>query len=156
MILSKRNIQAHLPARFEPTPQALAIAKQAIEHLWNERRAERGLTASDDRSGSCKFAALLARDLFGGRLAGNLEHVFTLQKDGRRIDLNDDQADVLELGDKAHRLDCWVLAYAEYRASLSSCRPRAERWSAWAAERITSHTLDPTLHPAEGPPDPRT
>lgn len=138
-ILSKRNVETYYQGRLQATPEAIGVAKQAVQKLWNERLAERGLEAGEGRSGSCKFAALLARDLFGGRLAGNMDHVFVLQRDGARIDLNEDQRDVLELGDRAHRLECEVLSTIDYRESLGSCTERTRRWVAWAEEQLKGH-----------------
>lgn len=135
MIFSKRNIQSYHQGLFEVTDTTLEIAEQAMFHLWNERLAERGLQPNADRAGSCKFAALLARHLFGGRLAGNKDHVFTVHRDGRLIDLNHKQFDVLELGEKAHRLECEVLRAPEYRESLFSCAHRVSRWAEWASHQ---------------------
>ncbi|MBF6615486.1 MAG: hypothetical protein ITG07_02050 [Candidimonas sp.] len=142
MVMSKQDVQRVHEARFEATPAAIEIAKQAMTQLWAERRRERGLPPDAGRAGSCKFAALLARNLFGGRLAGNLNHVFVVSSEGRRIDLNDDQDDVAEMGPAAHSLLCNVLLYAEYRESLSSCTARVDRWTAWAAAQINEQLLN--------------
>jgi len=138
MILTRRNVQQTHIGHFEPTPEAIAIARTAMDHLWHERCHERGESAGD-RAGSCKFAALVARNLFGGRLAGNLNHVFVILPNGQRLDLNDDQPDVVAMGLQAHALLCIVLTHVEYRQSLSSCMARAARWSNWAAQQITEH-----------------
>lgn len=98
-----------------------------MAELWNERRSERDLPPSSDRSGSCKFAALFAREIFGGRLAGNREHVFVILDD-RIIDLNRDQLDVVSMGDKAHIDDQFSIEHPEYRDSLSSCMDRVRKF----------------------------
>ncbi|XLY90499.1 hypothetical protein ACK8QS_22780 (plasmid) [Ectopseudomonas mendocina] len=123
----------------------------AIANLWTERQLERGLVPSDDRSGSCKFAALLARTLFGGRLAGNYDHVFTLQPDGQRVDLNEDQPDAQLLGERAHRLQCAVLATHDYRDSLSSCVPRVERWANGVTSQLQISHSSALMATAERP-----
>ncbi len=103
----------------------LRLANEIMDELWHERNAERGLE-SEDRSGSCKFASLLARSLFGGTLAGNQQHVFVKRK-GKRLDLNEGQQDVLKLGDKAYEEDGSITG-RDYRKSLNSCLPRVNRW----------------------------
>jgi hypothetical protein len=132
MTFSRRNIRSYHQGLFEVTDTTLAIAEQAMTLLWNERLSERGLQPNADRAGSCKFAALLARHLFGGRLAGNKDHVFTVHRDGCLIDLNESQFDILELGEKAHRMECEILSAPEYRESLFSCVSRVTRWADWA------------------------
>ena len=134
--LSKQNVKTYYAGRFEATPEAIGVAKAAVQNLWNERQSERGDELTADRSGSCKFAALIARDLFGGRLAGNHDHVFVVLRDGTRIDLNADQCDVAGLGLRAHRLECAVLSMPGYRESLGSCTERARRWAIWAEDRL--------------------
>lgn len=138
-MLTKRNVETFYQGRIQITPEAIDVAKAAVQQLWSERQRERGLEPSSDRSGSCKYAALLARDLFGGRLAGNMDHVFVLQRDGTRIDLNEDQRDVIELGDRAHRLECFILTEIDYRESLASCTDRTRRWVDWAKEQLKGH-----------------
>lgn len=146
MMMSKRNVETYYQGRFKLTPEAITIAKAAIQNLWNERQEERGDPATSNRAGSCKFAALLARDLFGGRLAGSDDHVFVLQRDGSRLDLNESQPDVIELGERAHRLECHILSDIEYREALTSCTARVKRWVNWAEERLDGHPKpDPVL-----------
>ena len=138
-LISKRSVETYYQGRLQITPEAIQVAKESVQRLWDERRRERELEPTDDRSGSCKFAALLARDLFGGRLAGNNDHVFVLLRDGTRLDLNEDQRDVMELGDRAHRLECDVLSTFDYREALGSCTERTRRWVAWAEEQLAGH-----------------
>ena len=129
-----------LPGRYPVTAELLALAEQAVAHLWNERRAQRGLPPTEDRSGSCKFAALLARELFGGRVAGNLEHVFVL-REGQVIDLNRHQQDVIELDSGAHRACEYTLNHRDYIESLKSCEPRAQRWVCWFDEQMRDRRI---------------
>lgn len=133
------------PGRYPVTPELLALADQAVAHLWNERRAERDLPPAEDRSGSCKFAALLARELFGGRIAGNLEHVFVL-REGEVLDLNRHQRDVAELGSSAHQVCDYTLSHRQYIFSLSTCEPRVMRWVSWVDEQL--NTLQHDQSPA--------
>ncbi len=142
-ILTRRCVETYYQPRLQATPETIEVAKAAVQQLWDERQREYGIEPTGDRSGSCKFAALLARDLFGGRLAGNMDHVFVLQRDGTRLDLNEDQRDVLELGDRAHRLECEVLAHFDYRESLGSCSERTNRWVAWAQDQLKGQPKPP-------------
>lgn len=94
---------------------------------------------SEDRSGSCKFSALIAREIFGGRLAGNDEHVFIVVE-GTIIDLNQDQVDVKALGAGAYVQDLVGLRHPDYLDALGSCVPRASKWAKVAlAEILTGH-----------------
>ncbi|MHD0644817.1 hypothetical protein ACYPKM_04270 [Pseudomonas aeruginosa] len=126
-ILTLRDIRSCYPAQVPLTDETLSLARSVAAELWRERLLERGEQPTNDRSGSCKFAALLARRLFGGKLAGNSQHVFILL-DGKVVDLNFDQEDVLELGVNAHKHDPFTLEFREYRESFASCLPRVDRW----------------------------
>ncbi|MDT8925388.1 hypothetical protein RBE51_21565 [Pseudomonas taiwanensis] len=149
-MLSKRDLRAEYPAQLALTEANLTIAREAIKRLWNERQVECGLAPSADRSGSCKFAALVCRDLFGGRLSGNYDHMF-VRADNRVIDLNNDQQDVLILGKRAHLHVRSAIEHPDYRASLGYCQARAKRWVEWvmqhpAIER-SRHDQSPTYEP---------
>lgn len=124
--LSKKDVARTYPGRYALTPETHRLANLVLDQLWAERNAER-LISSPDRSGSCKFAALLARELFGGRLAGNGNHVFVMRK-GAILDLNLTQGDVASLGDVAHHQDPLALFNIDYRESMASCLPRVKRW----------------------------
>lgn len=124
--LSKKDVVRTYQGRYALTPETQRLADLVLEQLWAERNAER-LISSPDRSGSCKFAALLAREVFGGRLAGNENHVFVLRK-GVILDLNLAQGDVLSLGDSAHHQDPIALVNIDYHESMASCLPRVKRW----------------------------
>jgi len=119
------DIKKEYPAKYPLNASTLRLANEIMDELWNERNAERGLQ-SEDRSGSCKFASLLARVLFGGTLAGNQQHVFVRRR-GKRLDLNEAQQDVLKLGEKAYEED-GSIGGRDYRCSLGSCLPRVNRW----------------------------
>lgn len=124
--LSKKDVARTYPGRYALTPETHRLANLVLDQLWAERNSER-LISSPDRSGSCKFAALLARELFGGRLAGNVNHVFVMRK-GAILDLNLAQGDVVSLGDAAHHQDSIALLNIDYRESMASCLPRVKRW----------------------------
>lgn len=126
--MTKDEVLAVHPARFEATPANIAIAQGVVQRLWNERQLERDQPVTKDRSGSCKFAALLARALFGGRIAGNSQHVYV--KLGRRIiDLNEGQFDVESIGaERAHADLPRFVANHEHRESLASCMSRVNAW----------------------------
>lgn len=124
--LSKKDVARTYPGRYALTSETHRLANLVLDQLWAERNAER-MISSPDRSGSCKFAALLARELFGGRLAGNENHVFVMRK-GAILDLNLTQGDVASLGDVAHHQDPFALVNIDYRESMASCLPRVKRW----------------------------
>jgi len=132
-MLTIREVKRAGSAKLPLTPSNLDLANQALDQLWAERLEERGYEKPPGRGGSCKFAALLGRELFGGRLDGNLDHVF-VRKDRKVLDLNEQQDDVLILGAAAHLSTPWVLEYEEYRESLASCMPRVQRWAQWVME----------------------
>lgn len=142
--MSRADLMRCYPANAPLNEQTISIAREVTARLWNERCEERGVPPSDDRSGSCKFAALIARQIFGGRLAGNDEHVFVVV-DGQVIDLNHDQADVRDLGAEAYLQDPLCLRHPDYRDALGSCVPRAAKWTNVALEQmlVERHTLAP-------------
>lgn len=125
-----KNYHTEIKGKYPLTLENWTLAEITIDKLWNERLLERGLSPSVDRSGSCKFAALLTRELFGGKLVGNINHVFVL-KESKILDLNVNQTDVVSLGEAAYYIDPKALRYQEYRDSLWSCIPRVERWVSW-------------------------
>ncbi|WP_274644963.1 hypothetical protein [Pseudomonas serbica] len=133
--LSKSDVSAVYPPRYELNQETFSIAQGLIRDLWNERRLEHGLPPTDDRSSSCKFASLIARELFGGRLAGNEMHVFVL-RDGAVLDLNEEQTDVLLLAEQAHHEIPKCIQHRDYRASLGTCMPRVRHWIKVAEERM--------------------
>lgn len=130
-----KDIRSVYPAKIAYNEHNIIRANIALDFLWEERCAERGLIYTGDRSGSCKFAALLARNLFGGRLVGNQEHVFTISGCDI-IDLNIIQKDVIDLNRMAHvRLD-GALTHKDYRDALYSCLPRVQKWEAWVLKEV--------------------
>lgn len=139
MHLSCKNVTDSHPPAIELNAESVTIAYEAMEHLWRERCGERGREYEGERSGSCKFAALLARALFGGRLAGNLDHVFVVLPGEGILDLNVGQPDVEALGAKALERHDFILLGAEYRKSLKSCMPRVLRWAEWAQLAYSMH-----------------
>jgi hypothetical protein len=124
-MLSIQEVKKEYPGKYPLNCYTLRLANEVMDDLWKERNAERNMQ-SEDRSGSCKFASLLARSLFGGVLAGNQQHVF-VRRQGRILDLNHKQGDVVRLGDKAY-IDDHSLINRDYRDSLDSCLPRVNRW----------------------------
>lgn len=134
-MLSVKDIRSYYPAKIEYNEHNIVMANIALDFMWQERCKERGEDYSGDRSGSCKFAALLSRNLFGGCLAGNDDHVFTMTH-SELIDLNIVQRDVIALNHMAHVRFDHVLSDKDYRAALTSCLPRVERWEKWLLGRI--------------------
>lgn len=133
--LTTADANSTYPGRYELNDETIAIARDVMRDLWNDRLRERGEPESEDRSSSCKFAALLARELFGGRLAGNEEHVFVM-REGQVLDLNAQQQDVLMLGDLAHIDQRNCIQHRDYRTSLGTCMPRVSNWLQEAERRM--------------------
>lgn len=129
--LTRADICEWKAPRYPITEANLALADEALDHLWVERCEERGFGVPEDRTRSCKFAALFAREVFGGRLAGNRDHVFVIQASGEILDLNEKQGDVAWLGEDAYSRADTVLLHPEYREALASCMPRVNRWVDW-------------------------
>lgn len=141
---SKAFLWRKLEGRYPPTAENLALADQAMTLLWQERQREKGQTETTDRSGSCKFAALLARELFGGALAGNYDHVFVIRA-GAVLDLNANQADVVRLGAAAHEIWPEALFRREYGEALQWNIPRVERWVEWFVNNAACRELPEPL-----------
>jgi hypothetical protein len=140
MILTVKDLKSIYPAKIPYTPRNILVANEALDALWEERQKQRDVVPNGSRSGSCKFASLLARSLFGGRLAGNANHVFVVN-DGKIIDLNEHQSDVVLLGQKAHIQFNSVLYHIDYREALSSCLPRLEKYESWILEQVSKHKI---------------
>lgn len=133
--LSLKNLRSFQPGKVELTHANLVIAGQVVQELWNERQKEKFIRPTATRENSCKFAALLARELFGGTLAGNDEHVF-LKHGDIIVDLNQDQPDVKALSALAHIDIPPVLSSQAYLEALGSCVERVARWVPVAIQRI--------------------
>lgn len=133
--LTLKDLKTFKPGKVELTSANLVVAAQVIQELWNERQKEKFIRPTTTREGSCKFAALLARELFGGILAGNDDHVF-LKHGDIIVDLNQDQPDVKELSALAHIDIPMVLSHEDYREALGSCVERVGRWVPVAIQRI--------------------
>lgn len=141
--MSLADLARIYPAKVPINEQTIHLAMEVTARLWNERCEERGLPVSDDRSGSCKFAALIAREIFGGQLAGNDEHVFVVLA-GQVVDLNRDQEDVKVLGSEAYLDDPLSLRHPDYRDALGSCVPRAAKWAKIALDQMLAEPHRPS------------
>lgn len=132
-MLTVKDILSIYPVKIEYNEHNVIRANLALDYLWEERCKERGISYTGERSRSCKFAALLARSLFGGRIVGNHEHVFVISG-AHLIDLNIAQKDVIDLNHQAHvRMDT-VLTHRDYRDALTSCLPRVAKWEQWVLD----------------------
>lgn len=133
------------PFPIEVNEENIALAKEFLLEKWVERHNEReeenrklvGSTwhrsAPTDLSDSCKFSALFSSVVFGGEIAGNYDHVFTLVDD-EVLDLNEDAADVTALDDPHYEDDDFIYG-GDFKESISSCIPRVRQWLAdFAAE----------------------
>lgn len=134
--LTIKDIKSFYTAKIEYNERNARIADEALTKLWEDRLKQRSIPSNGSRSGSCKFAALLARNLFGGKLAGNANHVFVVTKSGEIIDLNSNQQDVAILGKKAHTRFDTVLQHIEYREALTSCIERLKFYEEWVIQQV--------------------
>ncbi|WP_315922351.1 hypothetical protein [Mesorhizobium sp. SP-1A] len=133
------------PFPIEVNDENIAFAKEFLLGKWAERYNEREeenrklvgsiwhRSAPTDLSDSCKFSALFSSVVFGGEIAGNYDHVFTLVDD-EVLDLNEDAADVTALDDPHGEDDDFIYS-GDFKESISSCIPRVRQWLAdFAAE----------------------
>ena len=67
-------------------PAKVAQARAILWRLWRERAADLGLPEPTDLRGADAYAALIARELLGGEIRANREHVW-VERDGEVIDL---------------------------------------------------------------------
>lgn len=113
------------------SPDVIEAARGFLLARWKERAAERGLPEPRDLSRSCKFSALFARSVFGGRLEGNRHHVYLRLPDRRLLDLNEDACDVASMRERGldpHCHDPFVWKEREHLASIRSCSGRVAAW----------------------------
>jgi hypothetical protein len=106
------------------TEKNIALAKRFFRKKWKERAREGNRPVPRDLRGACKFAALFAKELFGGKIQGNWHHVFVV-KNGKRIDLTDGA------GVKKEHLaetDPIFLKDPFFKESLGYCVPRVMKW----------------------------
>jgi hypothetical protein len=100
--------------------------------LWRERADEMDLPAPKDLSSSCKFGALLVRELHGGEIRGNWAHVHCRLPDGRILDTSRWAEDVETI--RARSLDPYdhdraFVRSRDFRESLETCMPRVMEWA---------------------------
>lgn len=126
------------PFPIEITEENISLAKEFLLEKWIERHHERekesqklggsaGTTpVPTDLSDSCKFSALFSSVVFGGEIAGNYDHVFTLVDD-EVFDLNEDAADVAAL-DNPHKDDDSFIYGGDFEYSIKTCIPRVKGW----------------------------
>lgn len=106
---------------------------------WKARALEQGLPVPDDLSSSCKFGALLVKELFGGEIRGNWAHVHCRLADGRILDPSRSAEDVETI--RARNLDPYdhdrsFIRSHDFRDSLGTCRPRVRAWvEEWRSTR---------------------
>lgn len=74
------------------TPANIQKAKAFLLAKWRERAAESGGSEPHDLSRACKFAALFAQAIFGGKIMANDHHTWVIL-DGRVLDLAEDAPD---------------------------------------------------------------
>jgi hypothetical protein len=109
------------------TDETVALARDFVMRMWQERAAERGLEIPMDLSRSCKFSSLFAATVFGGTRKGNDNHEFLVLSDRRIIDLNADAEDVRSIPDP-YRHDPVFWNNPDHRDSIASCKGRVSQW----------------------------
>lgn len=109
----------------ETSPAILAVARAFLLARWNERAAELGRPSTTSLAGACKFAALFAQSLWGGRVRANFYHTWLELADGAVVDLT--ECDGVTLF-RPYERDLAFEREPEFAASLESCRPRVEAW----------------------------
>lgn len=115
------------PGRVIYTSARFATAKGWFTERWAGWASERGLDATADLSGACKYGSIFMQSVFGGSIRGHYEHQYNFI-DGRIVDLSHDALDV---GRMRHPYlhEPGYFEVPRLQASLSACRPRAERWA---------------------------
>lgn len=116
------------PFPIETSNENIAFAKEFLLQKWIERHEDLKIDrpAPTDLSDSCKFSALFSSVVFGGDIAGNYDHVFTLIDD-EVFDLNEDAADVAQLANP-HREDDAFIYGGDFEYSIRTCIPRVKNW----------------------------
>ena len=102
------------------------IAQNIYWFGWVERYRQRGLPEPRDGSGSCKFASLFAKLVFGGKICGNPEHLYVKLGD-TIIDFSEASEDVRGLDAPYTDIPEW-LENEDLKKSLISCLPRVSLW----------------------------
>src|SRR5271170_6002995 len=105
------------------TPEWIAKAKAFMKEKWAERHTEMGREGvPTDMAGACKFASLLAQQLFNGQIKGNPEHQ-VLKRGMDIIDLTD------LFDPNAFYHDKEWFGNPEHEESMASCMPRVQQWA---------------------------
>ena len=133
--LSVSDVISFKPPKAELSSENLVVAASVLQQLWNEHQKSRFIKPDGQRIGSSAFGALLAREIFGGTLAGNSDHVFVLHGD-IIVDLNVGQPDVRALDALAHINIPGVLTQEAFREKLGVKLPKVESWASVALDRI--------------------
>jgi len=99
---------------------------------WRERADEMRLVVPEDLSSSCKFGALLVRELHGGEIRGNWAHVHCRLPCGGILDPSRWAEDVETI--RARELDPYehdrtFIRSRDFRDSLETCIPRVKAWA---------------------------
>jgi hypothetical protein len=126
--LSLNDVTSFKPGKIPVNSANLNLASGILQKLWDEHQKSLFIKPDGVRVGSSKFAALLAREVFGGTLAGNSDHVFVLHND-IIVDLNVSQPDVKALDMLAHIDTPHAISGVEFREKLGLCMPAVERWA---------------------------
>lgn len=138
--LSVSDVISFKPPKAELNKDNLVIAAGVLQQLWDEHQKSRFIKPDGQRVGSSTFGSLLAREIFGGTLAGNSDHMFVLHGD-IIVDLNVAQSDVKSLDALAHINIPGVLTQESVREKLGVHLPRVESWAKVALEKINGPVL---------------
>lgn len=138
--LSVNDVISFKPPKAELTKDNLVIAAGVLQKLWDEHQKSMFIKPDGQRPRSSLLGALLAREIFGGTLAGNSDHVFVLHGD-IIVDLNAGQTDVKALEALAHINIPGVLSQDAFREKFGNHLPKAESWAQVALSEIKGPEL---------------
>lgn len=136
--------------KMTPTPELVAQAKAFALAKWKERWEKEEKRYGDPEpinlSNACRFCALFARELFGGRIRANYYHCWVRLDDGTVLDLTDG-VDAERFGVSPKRLvtasrdfmfDAPGIPNKEFWDNMRTCLPRVRQWSEEFRNRQTA------------------
>ncbi|CAB5514388.1 hypothetical protein LMG26857_03447 [Achromobacter anxifer] len=130
-IITRQWLLRNTPGAIPLTADNLAVAKAVLTAGWKDRARERELPEPEDLSGACKFASLLVKLAFGGRVQGCHAHQYNVV-DQKIIDLTEQH----EFDGLGH--DEVFFGNPEHLESLTSCLPRVHDWLQELTSTVTT------------------
>ena len=102
--------------------------QQVLWNLWEDRAIDLGRDDPQDLTGSCKFGALLAQQVYGGRIEATWEHTWVRTppepKGWGIIDLTGPPYEGFD-----YTPDPRFMRRPEFKESLASCAPRVKHYA---------------------------